>query len=115
VNILGLSFKEDCPDARNTKVVDIVEELKTYGIRIAVHDPRVNPAEAMHEYGIELVSWDALPRADSLVVAVAHREFRTASVDLLLEKVKPVGCVVDVKSVLDSAAFEARGHLVWRL
>jgi UDP-N-acetyl-D-galactosamine dehydrogenase len=77
VNVLGLSFKENCADARNTKVVDIVEELKTYGLELAVHDPRVDPAEARHEYGIELVGWDQLQQADALVVAVAHREFIT--------------------------------------
>jgi UDP-N-acetyl-D-galactosamine dehydrogenase len=115
VNILGLSFKEDCADARNSKVVDIVEELKTYGIDLAVHDPRVNPAEAKHEYGIDLVGWAQLPEADALVVAVAHREFVSMGLDALLKKVKPKGCVVDVKSVLDPRDLEQRGHLVWRL
>jgi UDP-N-acetyl-D-galactosamine dehydrogenase len=113
--VLGLSFKEDCADARNSKVVDIVEELRTYGVEIAVHDPRVSAAEARHEYGIDLVPWDSLGAADALVVAVAHREFRSMGLDALLAKVKPGGCVVDVKSVLDPKALGQRGHLVWRL
>jgi UDP-N-acetyl-D-galactosamine dehydrogenase len=115
VNILGLSFKEDCADARNSKVVDIVEELKTYGVDLAVHDPRVSSEEAKHEYGIDLVDWDRLGEADALVVAVAHREFTTMGLDALLKKVKSDGCVVDVKSILDAQALKQRGHLVWRL
>jgi UDP-N-acetyl-D-galactosamine dehydrogenase len=115
VNVLGLSFKEDCADARNSKVVDIVEELKSYGIELAVHDPRVHPAEAKHEYGIDLVEWGQLPEADALVVAVAHREFIEMGLAALLKKVKPKGCVVDVKSILDPRQLENRGHLVWRL
>jgi UDP-N-acetyl-D-galactosamine dehydrogenase len=115
VNILGLSFKENCADARNSKVVDIVEELRTYGIELAVHDPRVNYTEAKNEYGIELVEWDNLQQADALVVAVAHHEFISMGLDGLLSKVKSRGCIVDVKSVLDPRALEDRGHLVWRL
>jgi UDP-N-acetyl-D-galactosamine dehydrogenase len=115
VNVLGLSFKEDCADARNSKVVDIVEELKTYGIEVAVHDPRVNRADAKHEYGIDLVEWSELPEADALLVAVAHREFIALGLDALLTKVKPKGCVVDVKSILDARDLAHRGHLLWRL
>jgi UDP-N-acetyl-D-galactosamine dehydrogenase len=115
VNILGLSFKEDCGDVRNSKVVDIVDELKTYGVSVAVHDPRVNPAESKHEYGIELVDWDLLEQADALVVAVAHREFIAMGLDVVLTKVKPRGCVIDVKSILDVRALEQQRHLVWRL
>lgn len=75
VLILGLTFKENCPDLRNTRVVDVISELKTYGVVVDVHDPWADPDEAMHEYGIELVA-EPEPRAyDGVVVAVSHREF----------------------------------------
>jgi len=73
--VLGLTFKENCPDIRNTRVIDVVHELKSYGIDVHVHDPVPDAGETRHEYGLELEPWDALPRADALVVAVAHRQF----------------------------------------
>ena len=75
VNVLGLTFKENCPDIRNTRVIDVIHELTSYGIEVHVHDPVADAAEARHEYGIELETWESLPRANALVVAVAHREF----------------------------------------
>src|SRR6267142_423278 len=75
VNVLGLTFKENCPDIRNTRVIDLIHELKSYGVDIHVHDPVPDAGETRHEYGLELEPWDALPRADALVVAVAHRQF----------------------------------------
>jgi UDP-N-acetyl-D-mannosaminuronate dehydrogenase len=73
VNILGLTFKEDVPGLRNSRVIDVISELKSYGIDVHVHDPVTDARDAMREYGIELVPWDALPRADALIVAVAHK------------------------------------------
>ena len=75
VVVLGLAFKENCPDLRNSKVVDIIRELQSFGVEVSVHDPRVNAEDARHEYGIDLATWDALPKADALVLAVAHDEF----------------------------------------
>jgi len=72
VNVLGLTFKENCPDLRNSKVADLIHELQTYGIEVHVHDPVADPAEARHEYGLELEGWESLPRADALVAAVSH-------------------------------------------
>jgi UDP-N-acetyl-D-galactosamine dehydrogenase len=115
VNVLGITFKEDCSDLRNSKVADVVRELQSYGVHIHVHDPRVSATEARHEYGIEAIGWDALPVADALVLAVAHKEFVFLPLDKLLEKVKPAGCVIDVKAVLDLGSLEARGFKVWRL
>ena len=74
--MLGLTFKENCADLRNSKVVDIIRELQAYGVEVFVHDPQADAEEAMHEYGVRLVRWDDLPRADAIVAAVAHREFR---------------------------------------
>jgi UDP-N-acetyl-D-galactosamine dehydrogenase len=115
VAVLGLAFKEDCADLRNSKVVDVIRELNSYGIKVSVHDPRVSLDDARHEYGLELVSWEMLPRADAIVLAVAHREFREMPPDQLLSKVEKGGCVIDVKAALDRNAVESRGFRIWRL
>src|SRR5574343_1828118 len=75
VNVLGLTFKENCGDLRNSKVIDIINELKTYGVEVIVTDPQAESAEAEHEYGVSLTPWNALPKADAIVAAVSHREF----------------------------------------
>ena len=79
VTVLGLTFKENCPDIRNSRVIDVVHELASYGLTVHVHDPVADPEEAQREYGVELEPWDALPRASAIVAAVAHREFRESS------------------------------------
>lgn len=115
VNVLGLTFKENCADIRNTKVVDIVHELESYGVQVFMHDPVADAADAKHEYGVTLLSWDELPQADAIVMAVAHNEYSTMAVDKLLGKVVNGGCFIDVKSKFDRAAIEAKGLKVWRL
>ena len=115
VNVLGLTFKENCADLRNTKVLDIVRELQSYGVRVSVHDPWADAAEAQETLGEPLVAWQALPRAQAVVVAVAHREFgQLASADWAA-LVEPGGVVVDVKALCDAAALRALGLRVWRL
>ena len=115
VAVLGLAFKENCPDLRNSKVVDVIRELQAFGAVVSVHDPRVSPEGARSEYGIELVGLDALPEVDALVLAVAHREFTALPLEALTARVVRGGCVIDVKSALDRCALEARGLRVWRL
>ena len=115
VNVLGLTFKEDCPDIRNTRVIDVIQELKSYGIDVHVHDPVPDPNEARHEYGIELESWEQLPRADAIVVAVAHRQFIQMSLADFLTKLIEHGCFIDVKAKFDLTALEQDGITVWRL
>ena len=115
VNVLGLTFKENCPDLRNSRVIDVVRELAAFGARVFVHDPVADPAEALHEYGLELTPWEALPRAEAIVSAVAHASLGERSVDELVEKLAPNGVYVDVKSTADAAALRARGVQVWRL
>ncbi len=115
VNVLGLTFKEDCPDIRNTKVIDVIQELKSYGLDVHVSDPVADGDEALHEYGLKLESWDALPRADALVVAVAHRQFLTRPLNDFYAKVAANGCFIDVKSRFDMAALQKTGLTVWRL
>src|SRR6185503_2555047 len=72
VSVLGLAFKENCADLRNSKVVDIVRELRSFGVEVFVHDPQVSARDASHEYDIELAEWESLPQGDALVLAVAH-------------------------------------------
>src|SRR6185436_12794000 len=76
VNVLGLTFKENCADLRNSKVADLIHELQEYGCAVSVHDPLADPDNAHHEYGMQLVEWGELPRGDAIVVAVPHREYQ---------------------------------------
>ena len=115
VNLLGLTFKEDCPDLRNSRVIDIIRELQSYGLKVFVHDPHAERKDALREYGIDLTEFDALPQADALVLAVAHREFRELAFERYRALLRPAACVIDVKSVLDPAAVRAAGHRFWRL
>jgi UDP-N-acetyl-D-galactosamine dehydrogenase len=112
VNVLGLTFKENVPDIRNSKVIDIIRELHEYGVETFVHDPLVGPDEALHEYGLRLAAWDTLPAADALILAVPHREFMTLD---LRGKVVRGGCIIDVKSALDAGGLRRDGLRVWRL
>jgi UDP-N-acetyl-D-galactosamine dehydrogenase len=115
VNVLGMTFKEDCPDLRNTKVIDIVNELKTYGQTVHIHDPYASSHEAVEHYQVALTEWDKLPVADVLILAVSHRDYLNQPLDKVLSKVKPGGVVIDVKSALNPAAVAAKGFTFWRL
>jgi UDP-N-acetyl-D-galactosamine dehydrogenase len=115
INVLGLTFKENCPDIRNSRVIDVVRELASYGAEVHVHDPRADPAEARREYQLELTPWEALPRARAIVAAVSHREFTRRPIDDYVAKLEPGGIFVDVKCQADAATLRARGINVWRL
>jgi UDP-N-acetyl-D-galactosamine dehydrogenase len=115
VNVLGLTFKEDVPDIRNSKVADILAELRAFGVEAHVHDPLASAEDALHEYGVKLRSWDELPAADALILAVSHKRFLETPVQEYLKKIVRGGCIVDVKSVLDAQAFRREGLRVWRL
>jgi len=92
-----------------------VNELKSYGVQVFVHDPVPRPEEARHEYGLELVSWDELPKAEAMLVAVAHRQFRSMGAETFARKIVKGGCFIDVKSQFDREALSAAGLCVWRL
>lgn len=115
VIVLGLTFKENCPDLRNSKVIDVIRELQSYGCQVHVHDPVAAPGEAVHEYGIHLVAWDALPRADAIVAAVSHQRYIDMGLGRLLEKLVSGGIFADIKSAYDPAKLLAAGATVWRL
>lgn len=115
VNILGLTFKENCADIRNTKVVDIAHELESYGTEIFVHDPVADAAEAKNDYGVTLLPWEELPQADALVLAVPHDALVNMDRRTLLSKVIHGGCFIDVKARFHPQVLEAEGIRVWRL
>ncbi len=115
VNVLGLTFKENCADLRNSKVADVINELKTYGIEVLVHDPYADPEEALHEYGVRLFDWDELPRADAIVAAVSHRQLTSLAIEDLEKKLVRGGCFIDVKACFDAVSLQAAGIKVWRL
>src|SRR6478672_9698616 len=83
VNVLGLTFKEDVPDLRNSKVIDIIRELHEFGVETFVHDAEASPDDALHEYGVRLADWDSLPAADALILAVSHRKYLELSNEAL--------------------------------
>jgi UDP-N-acetyl-D-galactosamine dehydrogenase len=101
VGILGLTFKQDVPDLRNTKVVDIVRELREFGIEPLLHDPLITAAEAAREYGVRIKPWEELSGLDALVVAVPHREFLGRPVEELLRPLRQGGVLIDLKSAVD--------------
>ncbi|MCC6220483.1 MAG: nucleotide sugar dehydrogenase [Deltaproteobacteria bacterium] len=100
VGILGLTFKENVSDLRNSRVPDIIRELEEFGMTTLVHDPHADPHEADEEYGIELVDWDSLTELDALLIAVWHREYANMEVEMITDKIKGRGVLVDVKSSL---------------
>jgi UDP-N-acetyl-D-galactosamine dehydrogenase len=104
--ILGLAFKENCPDLRNTKVVDIANEVRSYNANVHVHDPWVNADEARHEYGLELVAQPETGKYDAVILAVSHNEFITLGADGIRAFGKPGAVLFDVKRSLPRASVD---------
>lgn len=115
VTVFGLTFKEDCPDLRNSRVVDVIRELESFGVKVQVCDPEADPEEARHEYGVELCDIDKLQPAQALVAAVAHNTFRQMAPRDLISLLSENPVVIDVKSMYDRAAFAEAGVDLWRL
>jgi UDP-N-acetyl-D-galactosamine dehydrogenase len=115
VAVLGLTFKEDCPDLRNTRVVDIVTELESYGTNVMVHDPIADPGEAEQYYGIRLTDWEDMVQLDALILATAHKQYKELPIETLLGKLNPKGTIIDVKSILAPAPIKENGYDIWRL
>lgn len=115
VAILGLTFKENCPDLRNSKVVDIIAELREYCCDVRVHDPIADPREVQEEYGFELCDWDDLSQCGAVILAVPHRQYLDIGVADLAALMADDATLVDVKSILDRDAIAAAGLNVWRL
>ena len=106
--VLGLAFKENCPDLRNTRVVDILHHFEAFNVAIDVHDPWVDAEEAKHEYGIELIAQPKPGTYDAIVVAVSHREFAALGEKGLRAFGKPNAVLYDVKYVLPKAQVDGR-------
>jgi UDP-N-acetyl-D-galactosamine dehydrogenase len=115
VGVLGLTFKENCPDLRNSKVVDIVKELESYGIEVLVHDPLADKEEARLHYGVTLHPWEELNGLGALILAVSHAEYKKKPLKEFVDTLGPGGCLIDVKCILDPAAVRAHGIPFWRL
>ncbi|WP_240947238.1 nucleotide sugar dehydrogenase [Leeia aquatica] len=115
VTVLGLTFKENCPDLRNSRVIDVIRELEEFGVAVQVHDPLADAEEALHEYGVHLCALDALQPAAAVVLAVSHQDYLAWSPAQLKQLTTGQPVVVDVKSVLDRAALQVAGFVVWRL
>ena len=118
VAILGFTFKENCPDTRNTKVIDIVKELREYGIEPMITDPVADRAEAEREYGVKLVPQEEIRDMDAVILAVSHREFESLTMDDiggLFSGTHQKKVLSDIKGMLNRDAYESAGYLYWRL
>jgi UDP-N-acetyl-D-galactosamine dehydrogenase len=116
IGVLGITFKENCPDIRNSKVVDMVREFEAWGAQVVVADAWADPAEVQHEYGIQLGQIDTDNPVDTLIVAVGHNEYRALSPEQLKALTKGSAPVLaDVKSLFDRHALSQAGLSVFRL
>lgn len=116
VLVMGLTFKENCADIRNSKVIDIVHELQEHGLKVVIWDPVADAHEAHEEYGVTMVAeWQTVPRVDAVVVAVAHARIKALTPAELVTAFGVGTPVIDIKSVFDRAAFAAAGLPLWRL
>jgi len=115
IGVLGLTFKEDCPDLRNTRVIDMIDELNSYGTKVYVHDAISDPKEAKAYYGVDLCTWNDLKDLSALIIAVPHRDYLNKKLSQLKELILPHGCIIDVKSSYDSDEAEDLGINFWRL
>ena len=115
VGILGFTFKENCPDTRNTKIIDIVNELKEYGINPMISDPVADAEEAKILYGVELISENQMKQLDALILAVAHDIFTTMNLEKIEKMIKKEKVIIDIKGIYDRKIFEQAGYIYWRL
>jgi UDP-N-acetyl-D-galactosamine dehydrogenase len=118
VLILGLTFKEDVPDIRNTKVVDIINELREYGVEVLVHDPIADAEESHRDYGLELVALEKVGHVDAVVMTVAHNHFNSLDINKLKKLASNgngCGVIIDVKNTLSFDELDGRGIVYWSL
>lgn len=115
IGVLGLTFKEDCPDLRNSRVPDIIGELESYGINVLVHDPLADPIEAKNFYGMEISPFEEFTDLDAIVLSVAHSSYKDLSSRDFIKRLVQGGCLIDVKSVFDRKDFKEDKVKYWRL
>lgn len=115
VAVMGLTFKEDCPDLRNSRVIDVINECRTWGIEPIVHDPMADAAEAQEEYGVKLASDDDIQDIDALIFTVAHKHYKQWSTSQIIARLAAEGSVFDVKGMLSREEFAQAGTPLWRM
>ncbi len=115
VLICGITFKENCPDIRNSKIFDIIHHLKDFGVEVLVTDPCADESEVFHEYGIKLQKFETIKDCDSVVFAVPHDQYRSLSKKTILEKLRNKKLLFDIKNIFDKKDLEADGVVYWRL
>ncbi|MCD6586891.1 MAG: nucleotide sugar dehydrogenase [Desulfobacteraceae bacterium] len=115
VGILGLTFKEDCADLRNSRVIDIIEELESYAIHPIVHDPLADAKEAKSFFNINLSPMEEITNLDAVIIAVGHQLYKSIPLDKLINHLNPNGCIIDIKSILDVSEVKKSGINYWRL
>ena len=115
INVLGLTFKEDCNDIRNSKVADLVNELRAYSADVRIFDPLANSEDVRREYSFELSTWDDLPEADAVIAAVPHDFLVNTPLDKMLTIMKADGCFIDLKSRFNIQGIRAAGRTTWRM
>ena len=115
ISILGFTFKENCPDIRNSKVIDIIDTLKQFKVKCKVYDPLADPREAKKYYDIELSDWDDIPASDALIIAVGHEAFKKLKPQDYLAKLSKNPVILDVKAILNKKLFQSHSVKIWRL
>lgn len=119
VGILGFTFKENCPDTRNSKVIDIVNELKEYGVNVIITDPIAEAHEVKEEYGLDLVKFNEVNNLDGVILAVPHNEYKELSIEVLdklfVDSKNNEKAILDVKGMLNKKEVDSKGYLYWRL
>ena len=116
VIVFGLTFKENCPDIRNSKAAVLVKQLQGFSLNVAVHDPLAEPEETEEIHDIKLSSWEKLPRnVNAVLFAVSHDEYRNLPLEKILGLLRPCGVFVDLKSIYDADTIRNAGHYLWRL
>ena len=115
VSILGLTFKEDCPDLRNTKVISIIDILNKFNAKVQVADPQANKDEALDIFGISTIKLESISDQDVIVIAVGHKQYKVLGLDNFLKMLKPNGIIIDIKSIYSKNMFEDSDLIYWRL
>jgi len=115
VAVCGLTFKENCSDLRNSKVIDVISELESYGVDVIVHDPMASVVEAKKEYNITLAEWDDIPQVDAMIMAVSHKNYIDMGIDMLGEKLIDGGIFADIKSIWPIDSVKSINAVPWRL
>ena len=115
IGVLGLTFKENCPDLRNTRVIDIIHELRDYGADVLVHDPMADPEEATAFYDVTLSPWEAMQDLSAVILAVSHDFYRTIGDQVIIDTLIPNGALIDVKSMIDPDIAHNADISFWRL